>query len=86
MKKSGNNLFFYIDNNSKHISIWLLEWFKRNQIKVDLSPLHSPELNPILILWRISKNKMRGLEFLSLDLLKRVFKGEWEVFQRILLK
>ena len=44
-----------MDNDSKHISIESLKFFKSNLIRIKLGPAYSPDLNSIKNLWRLIK-------------------------------
>ena len=47
LEEKGLNLVCIMDKNSLHVSVRFLEWYKSNQIKIELVLLHSPDLNPI---------------------------------------
>ena len=63
----GSDYIIYMDNDSKHISIESLKFYKSNLISVKLGPAYSPDLNPIENLWGLIKREMSSKSFKSLS-------------------
>ena len=47
----GSDYIIYMNNDSKHISIESLKFYKSNLISIKLGPAYSPDLNPIENYW-----------------------------------
>ena len=52
-----------MDNDSKHISIESLKFFKSNLISIKLRPAYSPDLSPIENLRRLIKRETSSKSF-----------------------
>ena len=61
----GSNYIIYMDNDSKHISIESLKFYKSNLISIKLGPAYSPDLNPVENLWGLIKREMNNKSFKS---------------------
>ena len=62
-----SNYIIYMDNDSKHISIESLKFYKSNLISIKLGPAYSSDLNPIENLWGLIKREMSSKSFKSLS-------------------
>ena len=63
----GSDYIIYMNNDSKHISIESLKFYKSNLISVKLKPAYSPDLNPIENLWGLIKREISSKSFKSLS-------------------
>ena len=63
----GSDYIIYMDNDSKHISIESLKFYKSYLISIKLGPAYSPDLNPIENLWGWIKREMSSKSFKSLS-------------------
>ena len=67
---SRDFLFLEIDNARYHWSIEALEFYYENNIKIIDWPPYSPDLNPIENIWVITKRKIAGKNFTTINSLK----------------
>ena len=69
---------FQQDNNPKHTSKLVKEWFETNQIKVIKWPAQSPDLNPIENLWyQVELSLKHKGPFKNADALYKAIETTW---------
>ena len=82
--QSANRLFppgqwwFQQDNDPKHTSKLVQDWFKQNGIDQLDWPSYSPDLNPIENLWALLKRRVEARLPKSLAELKSMLHEEWK--------
>ena len=77
-KMNLNNYTFQQDNDPKHTSGIIKEYFVRNDIQCVDHPAQSPDLNPIEHLWAYIKRKLDGKNFARKDELIIAVKAIWD--------
>ena len=65
------------DNDSKHISIESLKFYKSNLISIKYGPAYSPDLNPIENLRVLIKREMSSKSFKSLSEVQDFVENVW---------
>ena len=73
----GDNFIFQHDNDPKHTSAHVKDFFILNQIAVLVWPSQSPDLNPIEHLWDYVKRKVREDRISSIQMLKEKLVAIW---------
>lgn len=68
---------FQHDNDPKHASKIVKQWFKEAKINVMLWPSQSPDLNPIENLWEILDKQIRSENFSNKEKLFQVLQRAW---------
>ena len=66
------------DNDSKHFSNIILDYYIENDIKVFEWPAYSPDLNPIENIWGAIKNKLAGRSFTNVEALSKEISEHWK--------
>jgi DDE superfamily endonuclease/Transposase len=74
----GDDFLFQQDNDPKHTSQYVQEFFKHNEITVLDWPSQSPDLNPIEHLWDFVKREVRKRGLTSIRDLKEKVKAIWD--------
>jgi DDE superfamily endonuclease len=72
------SFIFQQDNDPKHTSKHLKEFFKEKKIEVLPWPSQSPDLNPIEHLWAFMKQRLRGKIFKKKEELKEEILSIWK--------
>ena len=66
-----------MDNDSKHISIESLKFYKSNLISIKLEPAYSPDPNPIEKFWRLIMREMSNKSFKTLAEVQNFVENVW---------
>ena len=66
-----------MDNDSKHISIESLKFYKSNLISINLGPAFLSDLNHIENLWRLIKKVMNSKSFKTLAEVQICVENSW---------
>ncbi len=74
----NDNFLFEHDNDPKHTSQYVEDFFENNGIDVMGWSSQSSDLNPIEHLWEYIKKKVQNLNYKNLKKLKEIVKREWE--------
>lgn len=85
-EKMGPDWLFQQDNDPKHTSKLLQQWFRSTKISVLKWPSYSPDLNPIEHLWEELKRRNRHERPSNKAELFEMVKKEWEELPTNVLK
>lgn len=75
----GPEMFFYQDNDPRHVSKITRDWLEKKNFKLINPPPNSPDLNPIENLWLLLKRKLhkRNIRGMSSNSLLVAATQEW---------
>ena len=73
----NDDFIFQQDNDPKHTSKYVKDFFEKNEIKVLNWPSQSPDLNPIEHLWDYIKREIRKRQPSSVKEMKEKIKEIW---------
>jgi hypothetical protein len=81
-----NYYIFQHDNDPKHTSMYVKEFFEENEIEVLKWPSQSPDLNPIEHVWSHIKRELAGKNFRNKNELKEELVRLWKNIPKKLLE
>lgn len=84
-QKMGRSWTFQQDNDPKHKSKDVTQWFDQQKVRVMNWPSQSPDLNPIEHLWEELGRRLRGTRAASVDEKFKQLKEEWEKIDQSVL-
>lgn len=68
---------FQQDNDPKHASVHVREWFQRKKVEVMQWPAQSPDLNPIENLWDAVERRIRDRSYSNQHELFAAIQSAW---------
>jgi transposase len=87
VEEMGMNYYiFQHDNDPKHTSMYVKEFFEENEIEVLKWPSQSPDLNPIEHVWSHIKRELAGKNFRNKNELKEELVRLWKNIPKKLLE